>query len=86
MRNILIGTFLLIAGSALSQTTQQKAAASKPTSATTASPVKPKTLSGNSNNPNYQKEQKKYNGPDRDYKPRRTDSGARKDAAKGDKS
>ena len=86
MKRIIFGLILLIAGTALSQTTQQKIASAQAQPSATQTPVKTKTQSLDSSNPNYRKEQKKYDGPDRDYAPRRTKTGARKDAAKGKKS
>ncbi len=77
---------LLIAGTALSQTTQQKMANAQAQTPTTQTPVKTKTRSMNSANPNYAKEQKKYDGPDRDYAPRRAKTGARKDTMNHKKS
>ena len=57
-------------------------AKNKTQSSTTQTPVKPKTQSIDASNPNYAKEQKKYTGPDRDYAPRQTKPGTRKDEAK----
>lgn len=77
---------MLIAGTALSQTMQQKMANAQTQTPAAQTPVKGKTESLNSANPNYKKEQKKYDGPDRDFAPRRTKTGIRKDTTKGKKS
>ncbi len=78
---------MLIAGTALSQATQQKMANAQTQTQqpATQTPVKPKTQSLDSANPNYKKEQKKYSGPDRDFSPQRTKTGTRKDVSKGKK-
>ena len=77
MKKIIVGTLLLIAGTAISQTAQQKMAEAKNKTQTapTQTPVKPKTQSIDAANPNYAKEQKKYTGPDRDFAPRKTKPG-----------
>lgn len=84
MKKIIVGTLLLIAGTAISQTTQQKMAAAKSKSqeAATQTPVKPKTQSLDAANPNYRKEQKKYTGPDRDFSSTQTKKGGQKAPAK----
>ena len=84
MKKIIIGTLLLIAGTAISQTTQQKMAEAKhkTQTANAQTPVKPKTQSIDAANPNYAKEQKKYTGPDRDFSGQPRQSGAAKPKVK----
>lgn len=84
MKKMIVGTLLLIAGTAISQTTQQKMAdaKSKTQAAAVQTPVKPKTQSIDATNPNYAQQQKEYRGSDRDYAPRPTRPGTRKDEAK----
>ncbi len=61
-------------------TTRSKAKASKgPVRPLPQPSLKEKLQTKNTNNPNYQKEKSQQNGSKREYAPRRTASGARKD-------